>query len=224
MDPVKAQLVCLEASLKLKLPYNPKELTLERSSGFQGRNKGKGAWGGLQWECARPDKLSFEIVLDVTEPEGGLMNTAMLMAPISSVAAMKGMADTTSVLTDIKILHEMTIPRWYSKDDGAARPPMCVFLWGDLEFFGGIETVTSKCVLFDFRGIPKRAEVSISMLGQAMYAPKSPEDLTGTGDFTFENLSSSPTAFAAAVAAAQADAAAAIASDPRVKALAALGM
>jgi hypothetical protein len=37
-------------------------------------------------------------------------------------------------------------------------------------------------VLFDFRGIPKRAEVSISMLGQAFNSPTDPGELAGAID------------------------------------------
>lgn len=181
-EPIKANLICVEdSSLKLELPYNPKEFSITRSSGFQKKNKGGGPWGGITWECASPDQLKFDIVLDVSMPESGMTSMAALMMPISSLASIAGMSDTRSVIDDIMILHDMTIPRWIEKDK-YKRPPFVAFLWGDFQFFGAIESVESKCVLFDFRGIPKRAEVSISMLGQAFNAPKDPGELTGAVD------------------------------------------
>jgi len=191
MEPIKAKLVCLEVSdLELEFPYNPKEFTISRNSGFTAKNKGGGPWGGITWECAKPDELKFDVVLDVTEPDLGLAGMAALMLPISSLASMVGMADTTSVIDDIMVLHDMTIPRWIEKDK-YKRPPFCAFLWGDFQFFGGVQSVESKAVLFDFRGIPKRAEVSIAMLGQAFNAPKDPTVLTGaTDDFSYDKMSS----------------------------------
>ena len=188
-EPVKAKLICLEASYELEFPYNPKELSIERQSGFSAKDKGGGPWGGIRWECAKPDKLSFEFVLDATEPSTGLV-TAGLMLPISSTAAMLGMLNMDNVLKQIKTLHQMTIPHWYKKDV-AKRPPFCAFLWGNFQFFGGIESITSKCVLFDVNGLPKRAEVNLSMIGQAMHAPSSPEELTGMEDgYSYKTLSS----------------------------------
>lgn len=182
-EPIKAQLFCLEdSSLTLELPYNPKEFSITRTSGFQKKDKGGGPWGGVQWSCAQPDALKFDIVLDVSMPEAGLAGAAALMFPISSQASRSGMDDTRSVLEEIMVLHNMTIPRWIDPKKAYKRPPFVAFLWGDFQFFGAIDSIDSKCVLFDFRGIPKRAEVSISMLGQAFNAPKDPGELTGAID------------------------------------------
>ena len=188
-EPVKAKLVCLEVSnLELKFPYNPKEFTVTRNSGFTKKNKGSGPWGGVTWECATPDQLKFDVVLDVSMPDSDVASASSLMLPISSTDAQSGSLDSRSVLTDIVTLHKMTIPRWV-KVDKYKRPPFVAFLWGDFQFFGAIESVESKAVLFNVNGIPKRAEVSISMLGQAFVAPKDSADLAGAGkDFKYETL------------------------------------
>ncbi|MFT4976224.1 MAG: hypothetical protein ACI8S6_002120 [Myxococcota bacterium] len=188
-EPIKAKLVCLEVSgLELEFPYNPKEFSLTRNSGFSAKDKGGGPWGGIKADCAKPDELKFDFVLDCSEPEDSLAMAA-LMLPISSLASLAGMADTTSVLKDVMTLHDMTIQRNVDAEGNYKRPPFCAFLWGDFQFFGGIVTVDTKAVLFDFRGIPKRAEVNISMLGQAFQAPKDASELTGTSTtYSYKSL------------------------------------
>lgn len=189
LEPLKAKLVCMEVpDLDIEFPYNPKEFSLSRNGGFTKKNKGGGPWGGITWECATPDELKFDVVLDVTEPELTLAGMGALMMPISSLASLYGMKDTRSVLDHIMILHKMTIPRWI-EENKYKRPPFVAFLWGGFQFFGGIQQVESKVVLFDFRGIPKRAEVSISLLGQAFHEPKDPAELTGAVDeYPYETL------------------------------------
>lgn len=114
--------------------------------------------------------------------------TAALMLPISSKAAEMGERDTRSVLVDIVRLHKMTIPMWVEVNK-YKRPPFVAFIWGDVQFLGAIESVESKAVLFSREGIPKRAEVSISMLGQAFEAPAGSTALTGTHKHTDETMS-----------------------------------
>lgn len=199
IEPMKAKLVCLEdSSLSWDFKYNPKEFSLTRQGGYSAKPKGDGPWGGIQWECAKPDELSFDIVLDVTEPDLGLAGNLALLAPISSLASLAGMLDTTSVLEDISALHQLTIPRQHPDQKDVQRPPYVAFLWGDFQFFGGISSIESKVVLFDFGGIPKRAEVSIKMVGQALHAPKDEYELAGgygkSGDtfkgYTYSKLKS----------------------------------
>mgnify|MGYP005737067345 CR=1 FL=1 len=115
----------------------------------------------------------------MTEPDLGLAGNLALLAPISSLAAAVGMLDTTSVLTDVAKLHKLTIPYKTKANPKVLRPPYVAFTWGDFQFFGGIQSIDSKVILFDIGGIPKRAEVSISMIGQAMYAPTDEYELAG---------------------------------------------
>ncbi len=192
IEPAKAQLICLEdSSLKLEFKYNPKEFTIKRQGGFTGKDKAPGSWGGLTWSCAKPDELSFDVVLDVSEPDLGLESNLALLMPISSSAALAGMLDTTSVLDDISMLHKMTFPRQGDSGPNHIRPPFSAFIWGDFQFFGGLQDITSKIILFDIGGIPKRAEVSISMIGQAMHAPANAEELAGyMPDHKYDPLSS----------------------------------
>ena len=186
-EPIKAKLVCLEDSkLSWIFQYNPKEFSLTRQGGFTAKPKGDGPWGGIQWECAKPDELSFEIVLDATEPDleklGPLASAATalaLMAPVSSLASLLGQEDTNTVINDIARLHQLTIPRQHKTEKDVVRPPYVAFLWGNFQFFGGVTSIDSKVVLFDFGGIPKRAEVSIKMIGQSFNAPKDEYELAG---------------------------------------------
>lgn len=189
-EPVKARLVCLEVSdLELVFPYNPKEFSITRNSGFSSKDDGSGPWGGVKWDCGKPDELKFDIVLDVSEPELSFgADAAAMMLPISSLASIAGHRNTDSVVADIQTLHQMTIPRKLDDDGTYVRPPFCVFLWGDVQFFGGITTVESKVVLFDIAGRPKRAEVSVSMIGQAFHTPTKAEELTGTAKIDWKKM------------------------------------
>jgi hypothetical protein len=187
IPPMKAKLVCLDdPSLSWPFQYNPKEFSLTRQGGFSAQTKGDGPWGGIKWDCAKPDELSFEVILDVTEPDLGPAGMLALLAPISSLASLAGMLDTTSVLEDIAKLHQLTIPRQHPTAEDVQRPPYVAFLWGDFQFFGGISSIDSQVILFDVGGIPKRAKVSIKMIGQALQAPKDEYELAGgygkTGD------------------------------------------
>jgi hypothetical protein len=182
-EPMKAKLVCLEnAALSWDFKYNPKEFSLTRQGGFAAKSKADGPWGGIQWECAKPDELSFDIILDATAPDLGAFASLAplaLLAPISSLAALAGQADTNSVLPDIAALHQLTIPGHLPGQKDVQRPPYVAFLWGNFQFFGGISSIESKIILFDFGGIPKRAEVSIKMIGQSLHAPKDEFELAG---------------------------------------------
>lgn len=198
-EPMKAKLVCLEDSdLSWDFKYNPKEFSLTRQGGYSAKPKGDGPWGGIQWECAKPDELSFDIILDATAPDLGAFASLAplaLLAPIPSLAALAGQADTNSVLPDIAALHQLTIPRQHPDQEDVQRPPYVAFLWGNFQFFGGISSIESKVILFDFGGIPKRAEVSIKMVGQSLHSPVDEYELAGgygkTGD-TFKGYTYKP--------------------------------
>lgn len=188
LEPLKATLMSLEGGPSIDFPYNPKEFTVTRNSGFQARSKGDGPWGGIHWECAKPDELKFDVVLDVSELDLGMAGMATQLLPISSTLALLGMLDGTSVIDEIAELIELTIPgkvemTLRDKTIEVVRPPFCAFVWADFQFFGGVQSVDSKVVLFNPFGIPKRAEVSITMLGMAVIgdvkAPSEPEELAG---------------------------------------------
>ena len=180
-DPTKAKLVCLENSkLSWDFQYNPKEFSLKRSSGFQAVDKAEGPWGGLRAECSKPDELSFEIILDKTEPDYGLIGNLALLAPVSSIAAAaESFLNTDSVMADVSQLYKLTLPGEDPDKPGAYRPPLCAFVWGNFQFFGGVTDFNAKFVLFDVKGLPRRAEVSISMMGQAMHVPSDKAELFG---------------------------------------------
>ncbi|MEL6350108.1 MAG: hypothetical protein AAFV53_43815 [Myxococcota bacterium] len=203
IEPLKASIVALEGSTEIDFLYNPKEFTLTRNSGFTQRSKGDGPYGGIHWECAKPDELKFDVVIDVSEPEINFFSpmAATQLLPISSLASLVGYADKTSVLPEIEKLVKLTKPGKVSmklkdKTIEVHRPPFVAFIWGDFEFFGGIQSIDSKVVLFNPLGVPKRAEVSISMLGQAVLgkdtpAPKKAEEIAGyfgTAGYSYKDL------------------------------------
>jgi hypothetical protein len=179
-DITKAKLVCLENNaLSWDFQYNPKEFTLSRSSGYQNIDKSEGPWGGLRAECSKADTLDFEVTLDQTEPDYGLLGNLALLAPVSSsMASAQSFANTDSVMEDVTKLYKLTLPGEDPKT-GAKRPPLCAFVWGNFQFFGGLTDITVKFVLFDSKGLPRRADVTIKMLGQAMNVPGKKEELFG---------------------------------------------
>ena len=121
----------------------------------------------------------MEFVIDVSEASTAL-ETAALLLPISSLASLAGMLDTSSILSKLGSLYTLSIPHKISNGGPESyRPPYVAFLWGDFQFFGAVQNIDTKVVLFDFGGIPKRAEVSLTMLGQAMNPPGKSEELAG---------------------------------------------
>ena len=66
------------------------------------------------------------------------------------------------------------------KKDAAAviYPRLVQFTWGDkIKFSGAIEKFSFKVLLFDSDGTPKRAEVSLGLIGVYGEYNKKPEDL-----------------------------------------------
>jgi hypothetical protein len=74
-------------------------------------------------------------------------------------------------------LYKLTLPGEDEKK--TKRPPVCAFVWGNFQFFGGLTDFSAKFVLFDSKGLPRRAEVSISMMGQAMHVPGEKGEIFG---------------------------------------------
>ena len=179
LEPSKAKLICLEnSSFSWEFQYNPKEFSLKRSSGFSAKDKADGPWGAISADCSKPDELSFEFVLDQTEPDLGMLGNLTQLAPVSSLAAKaQSLLNKDNVMEDVGNLYKMTIP--HEDANKAKRPPLCGFLWGNFQFFGGVTGLDVKFVLFDISGLPRRAEVSMTMLGQAMHVPSKAEELFG---------------------------------------------
>jgi len=193
LEPSKATLICLEnGDLSWDFKYNPKEFSLKRSSGYQALDKAEGPWGGLRAECAKPDELSFDLILDTTEPDLGMAGNLALLAPVSSLAALaQSLLNTDSVMDDVASLYKLTLPGQDSKQEDVIRPPLCAFVWGNFQFFGGVTSIDVKLVLFDLSGLPRRAEIQMSMMGQAMHVPKDKKELFGNygGSYKYESLS-----------------------------------
>ena len=190
----RAKITSLDDSgLKFEFSFNPTNLKVERSSGLKGRSTEKlklTSFAGLEWDGAGTDTLSFDFVLDETEPDWtnpavalNLMNpifspytvpaqvtpaTSMVGVPLfngSSVYRSEGglLGGGASVLTKIREMTMLHKTSW--KDGEIVRPHLVKMEWGDFKFFGGIKDFTYTFTLFDSDGLPKRAEVNLSLVG-----------------------------------------------------------
>jgi len=207
---MKAKLFAMDTVSGLKdhgFQYNPKSLDLKRGSAFKNRDSSGGSspFGAIEYGCPTADSLSIDFVMDSTRVLGGGCQVGPLMtmggdlaasaieavASVLPVVPMSGPISTAaemihpgSIIDPLANLHKFTMPA-YDKTLKQKRAPFCCFVWGQFKFYGGVDSISAKITLFDFKGRPQRAEVSMSFLGIAAldkkWAPTSVEKLAGVG-------------------------------------------
>ncbi len=182
-------------------PFNPTEIEVTRGCGFSSENSDSNSvndYGGLKFGGAKSDELSMSFVLDTTELDISDSSYAkFMMSPvIMSTPAMEpaksakgipyfgGAVNADSVTEVLDVINMMTKlsddDRKKKKKDAAAviYPRLVQFTWGDkIKFSGAIEKFSFKVLLFDSDGTPKRAEVSLGLIGVYGEYNKKPEDL-----------------------------------------------
>lgn len=181
--------------------FNPTELEVTRGCGFSSENSDSNSvndYGGLKFGGAKSDEMSMTFVLDTSEPD--IMDSSyakfMMQPIIASTPAMdpaksaKGVpyfggavndGSVTKTLETINMMTKLsTTDRDNKKKDAAAviYPRLVQFTWGeDFTFTGAIEKFSFKILLFDSDGTPKRAEVSLGLIGVYGEYKNKPEDL-----------------------------------------------
>lgn len=186
---------------EVTFPFNPTDIEVTRGCGFSSENSDSNSvndYGGLKFGGAKSDELSMSFILDTSElsisdPKYALfmMNpiiTSLAATQPASLAKMiplfAGVVNAESVTDVIDVITMMTK---LSKDDRDKKekdaaaviyPRLVQFTWGDkIKFSGAIEKFSFKILLFDSDGTPKRAEVTLGLIGVFGEYNKKPEDL-----------------------------------------------
>jgi hypothetical protein len=186
---------------EVTFPFNPTDIEVTRGCGFSSENSDSNSvndYGGLKFGGAKSDELSMSFILDTSEPDvmSAKYATQMMMPIIMSTPSMApaktakaipyfgGNVNADSVTSILDVINMMTKlsedDRKKKKKDAAAviYPRLVQFTWGDkIKFSGAIEKFSFKVLLFDSDGTPKRAEVSLGLIGVYGEYNKKPEDL-----------------------------------------------
>ena len=200
----KAQLKTFDGKQKdysIEFPFNPTELEVTRGCGFSSENSDSNSandYGGLKFGGAKSDELNMSFILDTSEPSISDSSYALqMMSPLimstpalktakraKSIPYFRGTVNADSVTEILDVINMMTKlsddDRKKKKQDAAAviYPRLVQFTWGDkIKFSGAIEKFSFKILLFDTDGTPKRAEVSLGLIGVYGEYNKKPEDL-----------------------------------------------
>ena len=186
---------------EVTFPFNPTDIEVTRGCGFSSENSDSNSvndYGGLKFGGAKSDELSMSFILDTSEPSIEDPNYALfMMNPIitsipatqpaieaQGVQIFNGAVNVDSVTEVLDVITMMTKlsadDRDKKKKDAAAviYPRLVQFIWGDhIKFSGAIEKFSFKVLLFDSDGTPKRAEVTLGLIGVFGDYNKKPEDL-----------------------------------------------
>lgn len=158
-EPTKAELYCLDKSESIEFQFNPTSFKFNRKVTWaEGKNAGQ-PWTNLSFSFGGNDTMDVSLLLDETEPDE------------------YETTNTRSVLDSIIQFHKLTMPLKIT--DGAdeiIRPPVVAFLWEQFQFQGVVQGFDVELLLFDATGRPKRAKVTLQLMGKAMASASSAKD------------------------------------------------
>jgi hypothetical protein len=173
----KAKLVDLDKSANsFKFQFNPETLEITRGCMFEdGDGQNQNNWAGLKAKGAQVDTMSTTFILDTTEPDLfdgkamlNMMNPIIVSSPTLKPAD-KAMPLLPANKDDVReIIHKLFVMTMIldPEDDNKRRPHLVKFEWKKILFVGGITDLSFKYTLFDSDGIPKRAEVNLTIKGR----------------------------------------------------------
>ncbi len=158
-EPTKAELYSLDKSESIEFQFNPTSFRFQRKVTWaSGKNAGQ-PWTNLSFSFGGNDTMDVSLLLDETEPDE------------------YELTNDRSVLDNIINFHKLTMPLKIT--DGAdeiIRPPVVAFLWEQFQFQGVVTGFDVELLLFDSTGRPKRAKVTLQLMGKAMASASSAKD------------------------------------------------
>ncbi len=137
----RAYLTTRETGERLECMFNPKEITITKSSKWK-RTPNKRSRGSSEPEFVGtgPRSMKMELLFDDTGSGGG-----------------KDMSEP------VEKLLEWTSPTEESVSNNKPQPPLVILHWGNKSYFEVyVKQVTAKFVLFDEQGTPIRAKVNVT--------------------------------------------------------------
>lgn len=167
----KATLTNAETSTEVEFQFNPNTLTISRTPAWEDGRQFSVLYPSLQWKGSTHDSLSFDVVLDESEcrPEGMAATAAALNPVVNLGPAAKwlGLTNEDSVMKTLQKLFALSKPDLVKDTNpNEIRPPLVHFEWNKFLFTGMITKLETKITLFDEKGSPRRAKVSISIKGR----------------------------------------------------------
>lgn len=148
----RARIDCLDdGDRSIEVPFNPTSFKLGRKVNWAEQAPALQPWTTLQYGNGGSDTLGVTLLLDESESD-------------------------RSVLKPIRRFYELTLPMQVGE---VIRPPCVIFAWENFEFQGVVQSVDFEVTLFDSAGRPKRANVSLALLGRAFSEARSVKDFFG---------------------------------------------
>jgi hypothetical protein len=136
----KAQIKGIDASkVKIAFPFNPSEFKLSRAVNWSDDPTMEQAFGLLHFSNGQSDKLSMSFLLDTSEASGDISKA-------------------------VNELYGLSLP--YEISAVLKRPSLIEFTWASFRFLGVVASVDFDFLLFDPTGAPKRATVSMQLMGR----------------------------------------------------------
>lgn len=136
-----AEITCLDdSSLSVTVQFNPTSFKLGRRVTWAEQAAALQPWSTLQYGSGASDTLSVTLLLDESESDA-------------------------SVLPAVEGFYAFTMP--LKVDSDVIRPPVLLFTWEEFRFLGVVQNLDVDVLLFDASGAPKRATVTLSLLGRA---------------------------------------------------------
>lgn len=165
---VGAQLFPVDGVFKAQ--FNPESLNVKHRAKIDDKDRNGAAFMPqvMQYKGTERDELSFELLFDESEyRSGALGSAAMALMPMSGLGNLLGfiVGNDSDVLAATRAIGALTRPLVLSA--GKRYPPMVLFTWGKFAFTGYVTDVDTEYLLFDTDGNPRRAKVSVEMLGSA---------------------------------------------------------
>lgn len=141
----KAQIKNLSTSDVIPVMFNPNQYSLSRSSKFAKTNVLGSSDPTPSYNSGESAELSLDLFFDCV-----YVNNS------------KDSEDDKTKKKDVRKYTERIMKLLELQKDG--KPYLCEFSWGTFTFTGYISKATQKFTYFDEKGIPTRAEVSLSFI------------------------------------------------------------
>ena len=159
--------VSIDDGASFELMLNPSSYSHSYSIGYNNKEAIGQLGSDTKFSGIKPEKVSFDIVID---------GTGVVEVPGSASADVK---DQVSELTDVV----------YKYDGDNHEPNHVRIIWGNLIFFGRLESMSVAYTLFKPNGEPLRAKVKLAFSGfmskeeEALRANRSSPDLSHLVEF-----------------------------------------
>lgn len=179
----------------LEFPFNPETLSITHNPDWSPSYDAAVYWRPLHYGGTAPDNLRFAVLLDESEDRDASWASDLLalfnplFTAVSSLIGLKG--NTNQVTAFVHALYALARPIVPSDTDGEsdARPPLLVFAWGDFRFYGFLDSIEVRYLLFDLDGNPRRATVDLALSGR--YLRESDATSVNVADFLVPGLKGS---------------------------------